>query len=177
VTPLAVRRIRSDEWAAMRALRLEATGDPDAAMAFLETPAQVQARPEQFWRDRAEQAAGSETAAQFVAEVDDVWVGSASVLIRATGQKDHVGRFVDDRRADVVGVYVSPAHRGSGAIDLLLAAAGEWAASLGLRRIGLDVHRDNHRAQAAYRRAGFVPTGETFTSVIGPELVMSRPLP
>ena len=99
------------------------------------------------------------------------------MLIRATGQTDHVGRFVDDRRADVVGVYVNPAHRGSGAVDLLLAAAAEWAASLGLRRISLDVHRDNHRARGAYRRAGFVPTGETFTSTIGPELVLSRPLP
>jgi len=173
---LEVRRIRSDEWGAVRALRLESTSDPDAGIAFLETPAQVAARPDQFWRDRAELAAHSETAAQFVAVVGDSWVGSLSVLIRATGQTDHLGRFVDDRRADVVGVYVSPAHRGSGAVDLLLAAAGEWAAGLGLTRLSLDVHRDNPRAQAAYRRAGFAPTGETFTSAIGPELVMSRPL-
>ncbi|WP_426325604.1 GNAT family N-acetyltransferase [Microbacterium sp. E-13] len=177
MTSPAVRRVRADEWEAVRALRLQATGDPDAAMAFLETPQQVEARPEQFWRDRAELAAGSETTAQFVAEVDDLWVGGLSVLIRATGQKDHLGRFVDDRRADVVGVYVNPDHRGSGAVDLLLAAAAEWAAGLGLRRLSLDVHRDNHRAQAAYRRAGFVLTGETFTSVIGPELVMARQLP
>jgi RimJ/RimL family protein N-acetyltransferase len=174
---LRVRRIRADEWRRVRELRLESTSDPDASMAFLETPQQVAARPEQFWRDRAQLGAGSETAAQFVAEVDDGWVGSLSVIIRATGRKDHLGRFVDDRRAAVVGVYVNPAHRGSGAVDLLLAAAAEWAAGLGLRRLSLDVHRDNHRAQGAYRRAGFVPTGETFTSVIGPELVMARPLP
>lgn len=175
--PLAVRRVRADEWEAVRTLRLEATSDPDAAMAFLETPAQVQARPEQFWRDRAGLAAASETTAQFVAEAGDAWVGSLSVIIRATGQTDHLGRFVDDRRADVVGVYVNPAHRGSGAVDLLLAAAAEWAASQGLKRLSLDVHRDNRRAQAAYRRCGFVPTGQTFTSTIGPELVMARPLP
>jgi len=174
---LAVRRIRADEWAAVRELRLESTSDPDAAIAFLETPAQVAARPDDFWRERAETAAGSETAAQFVAVADDVWVGSLSVLIRATGQKDHLGRYVDDRRADVVGVYVNPAHRGSGAVDLLLAAAAQWAAGLGLSRLSLDVHRDNPRAQAAYRRSGFVPTGETYTSSIGPEIVMARPLP
>ncbi|MDQ7877817.1 GNAT family N-acetyltransferase [Microbacterium sp. QXD-8] len=174
---LAVRRIRSDEWAAVRALRLESTSDPDAGIAFLETPEQVAARSDDFWRERTHTAATSETAAQFVAAVDDVWVGSLSVLIRATGQKDHTGRFVDDRRADVVGVYVNPAHRGSGAVDVLLAAAAEWAASLGLDRICLDVHRDNQRAQGAYRRAGFAPTGETFSSSIGPEIVMARPLP
>jgi len=177
VSSVVVRRIRSDEWQAVRELRLESTSDPDANIAFLETPEQVAARAEQFWRERAELAAGSETAAQFVAVVDDVWVGSLSVLIRATGQTDHLGRFVDDRRADVVGVYVNPAHRGTGTIDLLLAAAAEWVTSLGLTRLSLDVHRDNPRAQGAYRRAGFVPTGETFTSVIGPEIVMARPLP
>lgn len=174
---VAVRRIRSDEWPAVRALRLESTSDPDAGIAFLETPEQVAARSEQFWRDRAEIAAQSDTTAQFVALVDGSWVGSLSVLIRATGQTDHLGRFVDDRRADVVGVYVNPAHRGSGAVDLLLAAAAEWATRQGLHRLSLDVHRDNPRAQAAYRRAGFVPTGETFSSSIGPEIVMARPLP
>jgi RimJ/RimL family protein N-acetyltransferase len=173
---LAVRRIRSDEWRAVRALRLESTSDPDAGIAFLEIPEQVAARSDDFWRERTQTAATSETAAQFVAVIDDVWVGSLSVLIRATGQKDHAGRFVDDRRAVVVGVYVNPAHRGSGAVDALLAAAADWAASLGLDRIFLDVHRDNHRAQGAYRRAGFAPTGETFSSSIGPEIVMARPL-
>ena len=97
--------------------------------------------------------------------------------IRATGQKDHLGRYVDDRRAFVVGVWVRPDRRGSGAVDLLLAAAAEWAAALGLDRLHLDVHRDNHRAQGAYRRAGFAPTGETLTGPIGPEIVMARPLP
>ncbi|WP_109209466.1 MULTISPECIES: GNAT family N-acetyltransferase [Microbacterium] len=174
---VTVRRVRADEWRAVRELRRESTSDPDAAIAFLETPAQVEARPDAFWIERAALASESETAAQFVAVVDDSWVGSLSVLIRATGQTDHLGRFVDDRRADVVGVYVNPAYRGSGAVDLLLAAAADWAAGLGLTLLHLDVHRDNLRAQGAYRRAGFEPTGETYTSAIGPELVMSRPLP
>ena len=77
----------------------------------------------------------------------------------------------------VVGVWVRPDSRGSGAVDALLAAAGVWAGGLGLRRVQLDVHRDNLRAQGAYRRAGFEPTGETFTGPIGPELVMARDLP
>ena len=87
-----------------------------------------------------------------------------------------MGRFVDDRRADVVGVYVRPALRGTGAVDLLLAAAAEWVVAQGLDRVQLDVHRDNLRAQAAYRRSGFAPTGETLTGPIGPEIVMARSL-
>ncbi|MCC2032115.1 GNAT family N-acetyltransferase [Microbacterium allomyrinae] len=174
---VAVRRIRADEWQAVRALRVEATNDPDASIAFLESPIDVASRTDQFWQERSSDAAESEVAAQFVAIVRDVWVGSASVLVRATGQVDHLGRYVDDRRADVVGVYVSPSFRGSGAIDLLLTAAAEWAGSLGLAQIFLDVHRDNARAQAAYRRCGFAPTGETLSSPIGPEIVMGRALP
>lgn len=173
----AVRRVRADEWPDVRALRLEATSDPDAAIAFLETPAQARTRTEGFWRERTVQAAESEVAAQFVAEEEDgSWVGSLSVLIRATGQTDHLGRYVDDRRADVVGVYVNPAHRGTGTIDALFDAAAAWAASQGLHRLTLDVHADNVRAQAAYRRNGFTPTGVTFTGPIGPELEMARSL-
>jgi RimJ/RimL family protein N-acetyltransferase len=171
-----VRRIRADEWARVKALRLESTSDPAAAIAFLESPAEVAARPDSFWHERARQGAASETAAQFVAESADEWVGSLSVLIRASGQTDHLGRFIDDRRADVVGVYVNPAHRGSGAVDLLLGAAADWVRGLGLSRLSLDVHRDNIRAQAAYRRSGFAPTGETITGPIGPEIIMSRAL-
>ena len=39
------------------------------------------------------------------------------------------------------------------------------------------MHRDNLRAQGAYRRSGFEPTGETLTGPIGPEIVMARQLP
>ncbi|MFD4957575.1 GNAT family N-acetyltransferase [Microbacterium sp. NPDC058389] len=172
----AVRRIRADEWPAVRALRLESTSDPDAAIAFLETPEQVAARTDDFWRDRTLRAAESEIAAQFVAEADGAWVGSLSVLIRATGQTDHLGRFVDDRRADAVGVYVSPGYRGTGTVDALFDAAAAWVASQGLTRLTLDVHADNARAQAAYRRNGFTPTGVAFTGPIGPEIEMARTL-
>ena len=48
MTSLHVRRIRADEWARVKALRLESTSDPDAAIAFLESPAEVAARPDSF---------------------------------------------------------------------------------------------------------------------------------
>ena len=103
----------------------------------------------------------SETVAQFVAEIDGVAVGQPlGAVIKATGQADHLGRLVDDRRAFVVGVYVRPEQRGSGAIDALLAAAADWVAGAGTPiGVMLDVHRDNRRAQGAYRRAGFDADG------------------
>lgn len=173
---LEVRRIAPEQWRQVRAMRLAATSDPDAAIAFLESSDDVAARDDEFWQERAEDAALSETSAQFFVLSDGEPVGTASVLVRATGQKDHLGRYIDDRRADVVGVWVRPDSRGSGAIDLLLGAASEWVHGLGLRSIHLDVHRDNVRAQGAYRRAGFEPTGETVVSAIGEGLIMSRHL-
>lgn len=176
MTAPVARRVREDEWARVRDLRIRAVGDPNAAIAFLTTPEQELAHDDEFWRRRALQGSVGDEAAQFIAEVDDEWVGSATVLVRATGTADHTGRTLFTARADVVGVYVSPEHRGAGAIDALFDVAAAWVAGLGIRRLTLDVHADNARAQAAYRRNGFVPTGETFTSSIGPEIVMERAL-
>src|SRR3954452_16381845 len=100
---VVVRRVGPDEWRLVRDLRLDATADPDAAMAFLDSHAATAAHSDEFWRERTPADALSETIAQFVAEVDGDAVGSLSVLIKATGQADHLGRVVDDRRAFVVG--------------------------------------------------------------------------
>lgn len=47
---------------------------------------------------------------------------------------------------------------------------------LGGNSLALDVHVENVRAQAAYRRAGFADTGLRFTGSIGAEMEMARPL-
>ena len=53
-----------------------------------------------------------------------------------------------------------PEHRGVGATEALFEAAVAWAWSLaGLERVRLFVHEGNPRAQAFYRRFGFVPSG------------------
>jgi GNAT superfamily N-acetyltransferase len=177
----SVRRILSSEWESVRTLRAEAVEDPDAPIAFLESPAQVAAHSDEFWQERTRRAAESADSAQFVAMDEDAdapaWVGSLTVLIRRPGVIDHLGHTVRTERGDVVGVFVRPSHRGDGTIDRLFAAAEAWAWASGARILSLDVHADNLRAQAAYRRAGFTPTGETFIGSIGPELVMTRALP
>lgn len=171
---MIVRRVRHGEWLRVRRLRLSALADPDAAIAFLDTYEHAAAQPVAFWVKRTDDAAAGHRVAQFVAEVHDEWVGSLSVIVRPAGILDHLDREVDVRCADIVGVYVEPIHRGDGTIDALFAAAAAWAGKVGITTLSLDVHAENLRAQGAYRRAGFVPTGEAFTGPVGPEIVMAR---
>jgi RimJ/RimL family protein N-acetyltransferase len=168
--------VRAGEGERVRALRLRAVTDPAAAIAFLTTLEEELARDHAFWDERAAGGGAGGSAAIFIAEDADAWVGSATVLVRRPGDVDHTGRRLRERRADVVGVYMAPEARGTGAVDALLDAAARWSADQGFETLSLDVHVDNARAQAVYRRAGFVPTGETFTGPIGAELVMSRSL-
>ena len=79
-------------------------------------------------------------------------------------------------RADVVAVYVHPRHRGVGILDSLFEAAAEFAALRGASALTLDVHPENERAQRAYRRLGFAPTGVTVPSAIGRHIEMRRAL-
>lgn len=169
-----VRRIRLHEWADVRDIRLRAVSDPDAAIAFLSTIEQERAREDDFWRRRTIEASMGENSAQFAGVAPEGWVATASVLLREPGATDHLGTEVTEIRADVVGVYVAPSHRGSGLLARLFAAAEEWARAAGVDALTLDVHRDNVRARSAYERLGFIPTGEVFTSTIGPELQMRR---
>lgn len=174
----SVRRIRADEWRKVRDLRVEAVSDPDASIAFLSTLTEEQARDDAFWQERATGSATSDGAAQFVLidGTDDhgQWVGTATVLRRAAGSVDHLGRTLETPRSDVVGVYIRPSHRGARGVEALFDAAAAWAATRGDAALHLDVHADNARAQGAYRRAGFEPTGVAFTGPIGPEIEMRR---
>lgn len=52
-------------------------------------------------------------------------------------------------------VYVVPAARGSGVLQLLFDAIEQQARDLGCCKITLEVLEENHRAQGAYRRQGY----------------------
>uniref|UniRef100_UPI0036D7F4CD GNAT family N-acetyltransferase n=1 Tax=Peribacillus butanolivorans TaxID=421767 RepID=UPI0036D7F4CD len=156
-----VRAVRPEEWAEVRELRLDALRDPVAHLAFLETYEKAAAEPDSFWQDRAARSAeGSTAVRQFVAEAPDgTWAGTVTVLIEEAGTEDWAGRPVERRQGHVVGVYVRPEHRGNGLVGALLDAGVEWARQRGAERIRLIVHEDNERAQNAYRKAGFAPSG------------------
>jgi len=174
VTDAAVRRVRLHEWREVRDLRVSAVSDPAAAIAFLTTREQELARSDAHWQTRTADAALGENAAQFVAIAEDRWVGSATVLLREAGAADALGRAVAAPRAEVVGVFVEPDHRGRGILAELIAAASDWAEAAGADGLSLDVHVDNARAQAAYRRLGFVATGLALDTEVGREIQMHR---
>ena len=70
----------------------------------------------------------------------------------------------------VVSVYVRPEHRGTGAAEQLLRSAIGWTwENSKAERIRLWVHGDNPRAEAFYRRIGFVRTGGTMAFPPVPE--------
>ncbi|MEF9884302.1 GNAT family N-acetyltransferase [Streptomyces sp. P9-A4] len=162
----ALRAIRSDEWERVRELRLAALRDPVAAVAFVESYEEAEARPDAFWQERAEGGSVDRGTwiRQFVAEAaDGRWAGTVTVLVeRPEDGRTLFGDVVTVPQTDVVGVYVRPEARGDGLVDALLRVAVEWSwarpAPL-VERVRLFVHEENARAAAVYRRFGFVPTG------------------
>ncbi|WP_208638117.1 GNAT family N-acetyltransferase [Streptomyces murinus] len=143
-----VRAIRPAEWEKVRGLRLDALRDP-AARSCQKRSAFAAGSGE-----------GSATAQQFIAELPDgSWAGSLTVLIEEAGTEDWAGFPVERRQGHVVGVYVRPEHRGNGLIKAMFDAGVSWAWGRGAERVRLLVHEDNERAQGAYRKAGFRPSG------------------
>ncbi|MFG2927557.1 GNAT family N-acetyltransferase [Streptomyces achromogenes] len=157
----AVRAICPDDWERVKQLRLDALRDPVAHLAFLETYEDAASKPDSFWQDRAVgSGVGSTTAQQFIAEAPDgTWAGSVTVLMEEPGTQDWTGNPVERRQGHAVGVFVRPEHRGSGLIEALFTAGLAWAWQRDAERMRLFVHEDNHRAQRAYRRIGFAPSG------------------
>ena len=144
-----VRRVVEDDWAALRAVRLEMLAD--TPLAYLETVADAEARSEGEWRFRAHRGSAGGTDLGLCAEPADApgtWVGYLACFVDAPGQ------------GHVVSVYVAPPHRGTGLATGLLDAVRAWAThEAGLNRLHLFVHEHNDRAAAFYRRYGFTATG------------------
>jgi len=173
----AVRRVEPDDWRSLRELRLAALQDQAAPIAFLDTFSAAAQRPDRYWQDRAANAAVGGPAAQFVGVTSDgAWVGSVTGLLEEPGTADVLGAPVTARQVHVVGVYVRPEHRGSGLLDRLLDELARWAREQGLGRARLYVHEENQRAQAAYRKSGFTPSGHRVNGALGAELEMVRAL-
>jgi GNAT superfamily N-acetyltransferase len=179
MTQYTIRPIRAHEWREVRDLRLTGLQDEAAPMAFVTSYEDEAAQPDSFWQDRARgssiDAGATATARQFVAISEDgAWVGTVVLLVEKAGDRDWEGSVIEHTGGHVVGVFVLPEHRGTGLLGDLLDAALEWAREIGLERVRLYAHRDNGRAQAAYRKTGFEATGVTMTGSIGPEIEMAR---
>ncbi len=148
-----VRRIGADEWQEFRRLRLEALRSEP--LAFVEQHDVSAAEPDDFWQTRVRRGATDPTSATFVA------VHAGQMVGKATG-------FIDDEVAEptvhLVGVYVTPAYRGAdiGVSQALVKAVMRWARDEAhAHQMRLFVTQANGRAEAFYRRLGFVQTGVT----------------
>ncbi len=137
---MRVRRVVEGEGGQLREIRLRALRD--APEAFGSDAAREAAYGPEVW---AERAAGAETVT-FVAVDGPRWVGMAA------------GR-PDGAAVRVLGMWVDPSARGTGAGRALLDAVAAWAASLGAERLELSVTDRAPAAAALYRAAGFVATG------------------
>ncbi|MFB9376068.1 GNAT family N-acetyltransferase [Kineococcus gynurae] len=169
---MQIRRVAPGEWELVKRLRLDALLDPAAPVAFLDTHERASRQPDAHWRDRTERAAAGPEVAQVVADDDGTWVGSVTAIVESLGPAATGGPPV--RRALLVGIYVAPAHRGSGLLGRLVDHAIDWVGRQGLSEVYLEVHEQNPRAEAAYRRLGFRPTGR---SPQGPHRQLVRDVP
>ncbi|MFI1098567.1 GNAT family N-acetyltransferase [Streptomyces sp. NPDC020917] len=151
-----IRPVAPAEWRRSRELRLESLQDPVAPVAFARTYAEESAMTDEEWSRRASGVG----AQQFVAvrpadgggnDATGDWVGMAVVVVE---RPDYLS---------INAVYVRPELRGAGVAAKLFETAVAWTWERA-DRLHLWVHEKNPRAQAFYRRLGFVPTGESMAS-------------
>jgi len=142
---LEVRRVRAEDWEALRDVRLRALADaPDA---FGTTHAEAIQRPDEWWRDWCRQSAESETQAMVLAWEGSLPIGIAGVF--------HIG----EERWQVISMWVVPEARGRGAGRALLDAVVAFARARGPAQTLLSVTDGNVAARRLYESYGFADTG------------------
>ena len=147
---LTVRRLRPDEGAAYRAIRLRALADaPDA---FCSTLAEEQTRPLESWSARLDNAELSGIDCPMGAERDGALVGMVWAKVDAA----------DPDTVNLFQMWVAPECRGQGVARALLDGAVGWARARGAQAVGLGVNCANAAAVALYERAGFRILGEAY---------------
>ena len=162
---MEVRRLKADEWAALREIRLRALADaPDA---FGSTYAHAATLGDDEWRARADPPDG----AVFVIDGPTGLVGMA-----IGGPAPNAAPAA----AALFAMWVAPEARGHGLGAALVVAVKAWAVEAGYRGLGLGVTTTNASAIALYERLGFVDTGDRYPLREGTDLtiqIMVQPLP
>ncbi len=140
---MIIRRLRPDEWAVFRDVRLRALADaPDA---FGSTHAREVAQSDDEWQALVR----SNERAIFIATAG----GSVGLAIGAP-QRGEAGA------AGLFAMWVAPQSRGHGIGAALIDAVAKWARREGYQSISLGVETTNESAIALYSRWGFADTGE-----------------
>ncbi|MEO7070488.1 MAG: GNAT family N-acetyltransferase [Nostocoides sp.] len=139
---ISVRSLSEDDWQTYRAARLAALAESPEA--FVANAEEEQAFPEDEWRDRMNRSH------RLLAEVEGASAGVASV-----------GGVPDDGSPNVAqlfGLWVRPASRGTGVASALVSAGAQTARDNGKTHLAYWVGTDNGRAVAFASGFGFRPT-------------------
>jgi GNAT superfamily N-acetyltransferase len=138
---VSVRRIRVDQGALLRELRLASLADSPAA--FGQRLEDAVGQPEADWDSTARASAHGDRRAWFVAWDDERAVG----LVQ--------GRRRPPSDCLLFSMWVAPAARRGGHGRALVKAIADWGAGWGARRVVLWVIAGNEDALEFYRRLGF----------------------
>ncbi|WP_158600621.1 GNAT family N-acetyltransferase [Tessaracoccus antarcticus] len=168
VHALTIRVARPDEWQHSRQLRLEMLADTPHS--FGDRLCDVMEWDDDRWITRHESELLPDSAVFVAVEPDGRWVGQMAV------REFH---NYSPPRAWLMGVYVTPGHRGDGTATQLMEAVRSWTAERGFDQLFLDVHENAHPAHRFYERLGFIPTGHSSPYPLDPttsELEMVTPI-
>ena len=163
---VTVRRVRPEDAARVKAIRLEML--VDSPLAFLERIDEAAAKPHADQQARIAKVAADPDTAQFIAEEDGRVIG-------------HAGGWAPNEATGttmIFAVYVTPARRGTGILKQIIDAVAEWSRAMGRPRLELEVIVGNDRAVRAYERIGFTDTGRRAphpTIPVLTEMLMTRP--
>lgn len=165
-----VREVVEADWPQLRELRLEMLAD--TPIAYGETLDVALTHEEPEWRMRARRGLPEHTILlTAIHRETGRWVGTMGGFVqREPGAQGPL----------LVGVYVSPEHRGRshGVAEAMIGRVEQWAAGEA-DSLRLIVHEDNARAIGFYRRLGYVPNGRTIPYVLDRtrrELELEKPL-
>jgi GNAT superfamily N-acetyltransferase len=156
---LTIRRIRADEAAVLREVRLRMLLVDPAS--FSATHASEAAEADEHWAERARRLAAGDDAAQLLALDRSGPVGAVVVV------RDDEDRALFHLHA----MWVAPERRGLGLGAHLLAAAEAWIAAAGGREAELSVTSAAPVAARLYARSGYVPDGREAPSPHTPGLI------
>ncbi len=146
--PIEIVQLQPDEWPAYRKIRLEALRTEPQA--FGSSYANNLQHPDTFWQRRLQQALAGE----------EGWL----LFARSQGQLvGLIGAYVSETPgvADIISVYVTPAHRGRGIAKRLMDAMIDTLRATGsFHKLTLTVNTQQTAAIALYRQFGFQITGQ-----------------
>jgi ribosomal protein S18 acetylase RimI-like enzyme len=135
---ITIRRTTADDWTGLKAIRLAAL--LDSPTAFGVSYESAAAYTDEQWRTRA---AGTQTVFWLAFQGSE----AVGMIAGAVSQK---------KRYNLIGMWVAPPARGSGAAAQLVDAVKSHAVQQGYDRVFLDVAPENLRAARFYQNQGFV---------------------